>query len=77
MIATRLHVKRHSSSALNRPSITSIHSTSHLFIHQQHRKASRIPSDDVQHIDHDNDDDQLHKHIQVEKKSSSSFLTIK
>ncbi len=72
MIATRLHVKRHSSSALNRPSITSIHSTSHLFIHQQHRKTSRIPSDDVQHIDHDNEDDQVHKPIKEEKDLSYS-----
>jgi hypothetical protein len=77
MIATRLHVKRHSNSAPNRPSITSIHSTSHLLIHQQHCKASRLPSEDVQHIDHDikddNDDDQVHKYIKVEKDLFTLF----
>ncbi len=79
MIATRLHAKRHSSSILNRPSVTSIHSTSHHHTHQQRRKTSKRPSDDIQNIDSDNnedDDDEIHKSTKVEN-ISYSFSTIK
>jgi hypothetical protein len=71
MIATRLHAKRHSGSAVNRPSITSIHNPLHPHIHQQRRKASKRPSEDVQNIDSDvnddDDDDDIHEGAKVEK----------
>lgn len=57
MIATRLHAKRHSCSTANRPSVISIHSTSHHLLRQQHRKSSRYPSEEVQIIDSDVRDD--------------------
>ena len=57
MIATRLHAKRLSSSTLNRPSLTSIHSTAIHHTYQQQRKLSRRPSADIRNIDSDNNDD--------------------
>jgi hypothetical protein len=79
MIATRLHVQRHSTSIPNRPSITSIHSTSHHHSHQQLRKTSKQPSEVVQNIDSDNnedDDDEIDEGTKVENVSYS-LSTIK
>jgi hypothetical protein len=79
MIATRLHAKRHSGSTPNRPSIISIHGTSQLHHpHQQHRRTSKRPSDDIQNIDSDNiniedDDDEVDEGTKVENISSSFF----
>jgi hypothetical protein len=75
MIATRLHAPRRSSSIATRPSVVSIHSTSH------HRTSKR-PSEAIQNIDsdHNEDDDEneLHEGSKVEYISLtiSFFLSI-
>ncbi|CAF3143707.1 unnamed protein product [Rotaria socialis] len=57
MIATRLHAKRLSSLTLNRPSLTSIHSTAIHHTNQQQCKRSWRPSEDIRNVDSDNNDD--------------------
>ena len=73
MIATRLHATRHSNSTLNPPSITSIHNTSQHPIHQQCRKTSKRPSDDIQNIDTDNNED-TDNEVHETTKVDNSFL---
>ncbi len=79
MIATRLHAKRHSSLAVNRPSISSIHITSNpRRAHQQHRKTSKRPSDDIHTIDSDSneydDDNEVHRKFKVQYISYTCFV---
>jgi hypothetical protein len=63
MIATRLHAPRRSSSPATRQSVVSIHSTSH------HRTSKR-PSEPIQNIDsdynEDDDENELHEGSKVE-----------
>jgi hypothetical protein len=78
MIATRLHAKRHSGSALNRPSVTSLNIPHHHILYQQRRKTSTRPSDAIQNIDSDNNneesDNEIHEGTKVEKKTISYFF---
>lgn len=71
MIATRLHAKRHSGSALNRPSVTSLNIPHHHILHQQRRRTSTRPSDAIQNIDSDNNneenDNEIHEGTKVGK----------
>ena len=55
MIATRLHAKRHSISALKRPSIISAHSTPHLHVQLDRRGTSKQPFEEIHNIDTDDD----------------------
>ncbi|CAF3726586.1 unnamed protein product [Adineta steineri] len=78
MIATRLHVKRHSSSGLRRPSAVSIHSTSHHLLHAQHRRPSRRPSEDVPNIDsdiHEDDNNEIHRGSKSKVNNRSTDTT--
>lgn len=63
MIATRLHAQRKSSSAHNRPSVFSIHSTAHLHAHSPSRRTSQRPSSDVQIIENVHPEEQLAKEV--------------
>jgi hypothetical protein len=69
MIATRLHVKRHSTSALHRPSSTNIRYSSY------RRRQSRLPSDDIANIgniiaeEEDDEVDEVDESTKVEKIS--------
>lgn len=74
MIATRLHAKRHSGSALNRPSVISLHNIpTHHPLHQQRHRTSKLSPDTVQNIDSDDnnnntsedDDHEIHEGTKV------------
>jgi len=86
MIATRLHAKRLSSLTVsrsnilvNRPSVTSIHGTSHIHVHEQRRRTSQRPSDAIQNIDSDNEDDnenEVREDSKVEPISYTFFFRL-
>lgn len=86
MIATRLHAKRLSSLVPHRPSVSSIHSTTHPHphSHQQRRQTQNRSVDDIRTIDSDQDeDDDHHRYIdestKVERivRFSSSILLLR
>jgi hypothetical protein len=71
MIATRLHVKRHSTSALHRPSVANIRYSSY---RQRRQQRGRLPSVALPNINNviqedDDDDDEVNEETKVEKKA--------
>jgi hypothetical protein len=68
MIATRLHVKRHSTSSLHRPTVKNIRHSSH---RQYRRRASQLSPHDIADIDSDISEfsDEVHETTKVEKFS--------
>ena len=72
MIATRLHVKRHSTSALHRPSTVNIRYSSY---RQRRHQRARSPSDALPNINNvieeDDDDDEVDEETKVEKNRIS------
>jgi hypothetical protein len=73
MIATRLHVKRHSTSSLHRPSVSNIRYSSYP---QRCRRASKLPSHDILDTVRDISEvsDESHERTKVEKKIVCVFL---
>ncbi len=65
MIATRLHVKRHSFSTIHQPSVTKIR---YLSYRQSHRRATKLPPCNILDIDGDSnaDIDEVYENSKVE-----------